>query len=103
MEFYGIITNIIGFPGRPTFVITDFESRKERRIDIIDAHGIRPVGNKCVDLFLNGNLLTDNKPEEVWSLVIVEVRDIKLRHGLFILPDDYMNKKVRVSSPNHLV
>lgn len=98
MEFHGIITNIIGYPNRPTFIIDVREERRERSVRILDIHGARPIGNDNVDLLLNGNLLTDNDPEEIECIVIVEVHDILWNNGGIYYPEDYMNKQVYVSS-----
>lgn len=98
MEFYGIITNIIGYPNRPTFIIDVHEEGRERCVRIIDVHGARPLGNEKVDLLLNGNLLTDNEPEEIECIVIVEVHDILWNNEGILDPEDYMNKQVYVFS-----
>lgn len=103
MEFYGVIRRIIGYPHRPTFIIEDRETGRDWTVEIIDAHGIRPINHASIDLFLNGNLLTDNKPEEIKKLVIIEVHAIMLNQGLFIGPKDYVNKQVYVHPPHHII
>lgn len=103
MEFRGTITNILGYPGRPTFIITDHATRNERRVSIIDAHDIRRVSNTSVDLFLNGNLLVDNHQEVIERLVIVTVRNIGFNNGLFLIPEDYLHKQVDVYTPHPIV
>lgn len=96
MEFYGTITNVIGYPDRPTFIICVRGLERERRVRILDVHEIRPLDNGYVDMYLNGNILTDNESGEIECLVIVEVHNMEWANEL--CPKNYMNKQVYVHS-----
>lgn len=96
MEFYGTITNVIGYPDRPTFIICVRGLGEKRRVRLLNVHDIRPLDNDYVDLYLNGNLLTDNEPEEIECLVIVEVHNMERANEF--CSEDYINKQVYVHS-----
>lgn len=101
MEFCGIVKDILGYPGRPTFIIEDGINRRDRQVSILDVHHIRLACNKTVDLFLNGNWMVDNQQEVIERLVIVVIKNLSFNHGLFLLPENYMHKEVSVfTRPN---
>lgn len=97
MGFYGIIVDVDDSV-RQTLTIKERGSERLRKISLTDTHWMNEYNNNTI-IIASGNILTDNSPEIVEQLVILEIKLPVIRNiKTIVLNRDCLDAEVFVHS-----